>query len=126
DGHQGERTVRKLLPLIGTLSGSHPGGRSALTCRYRCGDACFHEVPNTSSNEYAGDVIAGALSRRSVMRAAAVVTVAGAGTAAGVVGAPGARAAGGGPAVSGSPAYGAGGAKGKVKGARGLRFAPVP
>ena len=118
--------MRKLLPLIGTLSGSHPGGRSALTCRYRCGDACFHEVPNTSSNEYAGDVIAGALSRRSVMRAAAVVTVAGAGTAAGVVGAPGARAAGGGPAVSGSPAYGAGGAKGKVKGARGLRFAPVP
>jgi len=62
--------VRKLLPLIGTPSGSHPGGRSALTCRFRCGDACFHEVPNTSSNEYVGDVIAGALSRRSMMRAA--------------------------------------------------------
>ncbi|MEV5470786.1 hypothetical protein AB0L66_00240 [Streptomyces sp. NPDC052207] len=43
--------MRKLLPLIGTTSGSHPGGRSALTCRYRCGDACFHEVPNTSDNE---------------------------------------------------------------------------
>ncbi|NED17365.1 phosphatase, partial [Streptomyces sp. SID9913] len=84
--------MRKLLPLIGTPSGSHPGGRSALTCRFRCGDACFHEVPNTSSNEYVGDVIAGALSRRSVMRAAAVVTVAAAGAgAAGVATAPGAQ-----------------------------------
>ncbi|MGV9731994.1 phosphatase, partial [Streptomyces albogriseolus] len=62
--------MRKLLPLIGTPSGSHPGGRSALTCRFRCGDACFHEVPNTSDNEYVGDVVAGALSRRSMMRAA--------------------------------------------------------
>ncbi|PWS52169.1 phosphatase, partial [Streptomyces sp. FT05W] len=71
--------MRNLLPLIG----SHPGGRSALTCRYRCGDACFQEIPNTSDNEYAGDIIAGALSRRSMMRAAAVVTVAtAAGTAA--------------------------------------------
>ncbi|WP_055525121.1 PhoX family protein [Streptomyces graminilatus] len=79
--------MRKLLPLIGSSSGSHPGGRSAMTCRFRCGDACFHEVPNTSANEYVGDVIAGALSRRSMMRAAAVVTVAtAAGTAANVVG----------------------------------------
>ena len=67
--------MRNLLPLIGS-TGSHPGGRSAMTCRFRCGDACFHEVPNTSTNEYVGDVIAGALSRRSMMRAAAVVTVA--------------------------------------------------
>ncbi|MFE9257616.1 PhoX family protein [Streptomyces sp. NPDC006879] len=77
--------MRKLLPLIGT---PHSGGRSALTCRFRCGDACFHEVPNTSDNEYVGDVIAGVLSRRSLMRAAAVVTVAGA-TGAAVAG-PGA------------------------------------
>ncbi|MBO7935800.1 PhoX family protein [Streptomyces sp. S9] len=68
--------MRKLLPLIGTPSDSHPGGRSALTCRFRCGDACFHEVPNTSDNEYVGDVIAGALSRRAVVRAAAAVSVA--------------------------------------------------
>ncbi|MEV5369046.1 phosphatase, partial [Streptomyces albogriseolus] len=86
--------MRKLLPLIGTPSGSHPGGRSALTCRFRCGDACFHEVPNTSDNEYVGDVVAGALSRRSMMRAAAVVTVAAAGAgAAGVAAAPQAEAA---------------------------------
>ncbi|WP_369029223.1 MULTISPECIES: PhoX family protein [Streptomyces] len=86
--------MRKLLPLIGSPSESHPGGRSAMTCRFRCGDACFHEVPNTSTNEYVGDVIAGALSRRSVMRAAAVVTVAtAAGTAVNVAGAQGAEAA---------------------------------
>ncbi|SCF99667.1 hypothetical protein GA0115260_105831, partial [Streptomyces sp. MnatMP-M27] len=64
--------MRNLLPLIS----SHPGGRSALTCRYRCGDACFHETPNTSDNAYVGDVIAGAASRRSLLRAGAVVTVA--------------------------------------------------
>ncbi|WP_432117270.1 PhoX family protein [Streptomyces sp. bgisy032] len=115
--------MRKLLPLIGTPSGSHPGGRSAMTCRFRCGDACFHEVPNTSSNEYVGDVIAGALSRRSMMRAAAVVTVAAAG--AGAVGVAQAPQAGAVPAgaVPADAAREAG--RGKAKGARGLRFTPV-
>ncbi|MET7594863.1 PhoX family protein [Streptomyces sp. NPDC004082] len=107
--------MRKLLPLIGS-SGSHPGGRSALTCRFRCGDACFQEVPNTSGNAYVGDVIAGALSRRSVMRAAAVVTVAtAAGTALAGPGAPRAAAAAG-----AAPA-----AKDKGRAARGLRFEAV-
>ncbi|WP_410537714.1 PhoX family protein [Streptomyces sp. KL2] len=110
--------MRKLLPLIG----SHPGGRAALTCRYRCGDACFHEVPNTSGNEYAGDVIAAALSRRSVLRAGAVVgAAAAAGAAVGFGQAPGAAAA---PAAV--PAKGWEKGSGKVRGAaRGLRFAPV-
>ncbi|MGW2691847.1 PhoX family protein [Streptomyces sp. NPDC001296] len=103
-----------MLPLIGTPSGSHPAGRSALTCRYRCGDACFHEVPNTSSNEYVGDVIAGALSRRAALRAAAVVTVATAtATAAVSAAAPEARAA----TPTASPA--------RTHAARGLRFTPV-
>ncbi|WP_424212875.1 PhoX family protein [Streptomyces sp. BI20] len=106
--------MRKLLPLLGN---PHGGGRSALTCRYRCGDACFHEVPNTSDNEYVGDVIAGALSRRSMMRAAAVVTVASAAAGSVVLGGGGteAVASGADKATSGS-----GG-----DGARGLRFAPV-
>ncbi|WP_200263782.1 PhoX family protein [Streptomyces sp. HSG2] len=110
--------MRESLPLIGTPSGTHPGGRSAMTCRFRCGDACFHEVPNTSRNEYVGDVIAGALSRRSMMRAAAMVTVATAGASAvTVAGAPEARA------VPGSGrGHGGGGAR---DGARGLRFTPV-
>ncbi|MFI8856563.1 PhoX family protein [Streptomyces prasinus] len=116
--------MRKLLPLIGTPSGSHPGGRSAMTCRFRCGDACFHEVPNTSSNAYVGDVVSDALSRRSMMRAAAAVTVvaAGAGTV-GLAGAPEAQAA---PvAGKGGQGHGHGHGTRKPKGARGLRFTPV-
>ncbi|MEU2505160.1 PhoX family protein [Streptomyces sp. NPDC007863] len=104
--------MRKLLPLIGT--NPHGGGRSALTCRFRCGDACFHEVPNTSDNEYVGDVIAGVLSRRSALRAAAVVTVASA--------AGGAVVLGGAPAAEAHPG---GRPTPKADGARGLRFAPV-
>ncbi|MGP3924509.1 PhoX family protein [Streptomyces sp. 8N616] len=107
--------MRRLLPLIS----SHPGGRSAMTCRYRCGDACFHEVPNTSDNAYVGDVIAGALSRRNVLRASAVVTVAAATGATAVGQAPQAAAAvpGAAPAEQGSASYG--------RPARGLRFPPV-
>ncbi|MGW7367766.1 PhoX family protein [Streptomyces sp. NPDC054841] len=108
--------MRKLLPL---LSSNHAGGRSALTCRYRCGDACFHEVPNTSGNEYAGDIIAGALSRRSMMRAAAVVTVAtAAGGAVVTQSAPSAQAAT--AAAATGTRHGSTGS-----GARGLRFTPV-
>ncbi|WP_435975144.1 PhoX family protein [Streptomyces sp. Qhu_M48] len=108
--------MRKLLPLLST--NPHGGGRSALTCRYRCGDACFHEVPNTSDNEYAGDVIAGVLSRRSALRAAAVVTVASAVGGAAVLGeAPEAVAHGNGHGHGPGPV--------KTDGARGLRFAPV-
>ncbi|CAM5490321.1 PhoX family protein [Streptomyces aurantiogriseus] len=112
--------MRKLLPLIGTPSQSHPGGRSAMTCRFRCGDACFHEVPNTSDNEYVGDVIAGALSRRSMMRAAAVVTVAGAAGAASVAGA---RPAGAATPEASAASYGKPSAP--SKGARGLRYSSV-
>ncbi|GGY42784.1 PhoX family protein [Streptomyces omiyaensis] len=104
--------MRKLLPMIG--SHSHGGGRSALTCRFRCGDACFQEVPNTSGNEYVGDVIAGVLSRRSALRAAAVVTVASAAGGSLVLG--GAQEAQAHPGHRPEP---------KADGARGLRFAPV-
>ncbi|MFI8290473.1 PhoX family protein [Streptomyces sp. NPDC085614] len=102
--------MRKLLPLIGT--NPHGGGRSALTCRFRCGDACFHAVPNTSDNEYVGDVIAGVLSRRSMVRAAAVVTVA---TAAGT-----GLAVGNAPVAEAHPHR-----PGRPDGARGLRFEAV-
>ncbi|MGY0059922.1 PhoX family protein [Streptomyces sp. LZ34] len=110
--------MRKFLPLIG----SHPGGRSALTCRYRCGDACFHEVPNTSDNAYIGDVIAGALSRRSVLRAGAVVSVAAAAGVTAVGRAPEAAAADG---AAGAQAAAQAADKGAGKAARGLRFSPV-
>ncbi|MER5434672.1 PhoX family protein [Streptomyces sp. NPDC002588] len=107
--------MRKLLPLIGTPDQSHPGGRSAMTCLYRCGDACFHEVPNTSDNEYVGDVIAGALSRRGMMRAAAVVSVAAAAGAVGVAGALPAAATPQTPQTT----------RKKPGGARGLRYDSV-
>ena len=28
-----------------------------MTCRYKCGDACSKPVPNTSGNEYFGDIV---------------------------------------------------------------------
>ncbi|CAM5620609.1 hypothetical protein GCM10010329_19870 [Streptomyces spiroverticillatus] len=113
--------MRNLLPLLNPSP--HAGGRSALTCRYRCGDACFQEVPNTSDNEYVGDIIAGTLSRRSMMRAAAVVTVAAtAGGALAVGTAPEAVAA---PAAGHRPGGGHGHGNGKPKAAKGLRFTPV-
>ncbi|NGO68986.1 PhoX family protein [Streptomyces boncukensis] len=112
--------MRKNLPLLP----SHAGGRSAMTCRYRCGDACFHEVPNTSDNEYLGDVVARALSRRSVLRAGAVVgATAAAGAALGA--GPGATPAAAAPAAGAAGKHGPGHGHGHGKPARGLRFTPV-
>ncbi|MBC2681435.1 PhoX family protein [Corynebacterium anserum] len=54
--------------------------RSHRTCLYKCGDACFKPVPNTSDNAYFGDLFTREYSRRTALRAggAAVVTVGGA------------------------------------------------
>jgi hypothetical protein len=94
-----------------------------MTCRYRCGNACFHEVPNTSDNDYVGDVIASALSRRSVLRAGAVVTVTAAAGATVLGQAPDASA-GPLPTTTGDAArYGKDAHHGKA--AKGLRFTPV-
>nr|WP_214370450.1 PhoX family phosphatase [Pseudonocardia sp. H11422] len=74
-----------------------PSGRQGLTCLYRCGNACSHEAPNSSHNEYFPAVLSRALSRRGVLRAGAVLAVAAgatgapAGTAAAAPGAPAAR-----------------------------------
>ncbi len=51
------------------------GNRSAVTCHLRCGDACFVEAPNTTRTSYFRDIAATALSRRSVLGAAALGTV---------------------------------------------------
>jgi uncharacterized protein len=70
-----------LVPL--NLFVAHQGrsSRQHITCRYRCGDACSKPVPNTSDNEYFGDVVA-AVSRRSVLKTAGVAVIAvGAGSA---------------------------------------------
>lgn len=57
-------------------------GRSSVTCEYRCGNACAHEAPNTSDNEYFGDVAKNVLSRRGVFKAGAVMAAAAGGFAA--------------------------------------------
>ncbi|MER5517620.1 PhoX family protein [Streptomyces sp. NPDC002763] len=114
--------MRKLLPIVDTPDAAHPGGRSALTCRFRCGNACFHEVPNTSANAYVGDVIAGALSRRNAMRAAAVVSVAAAAGGAGVAGARPAAAA---SQDASGQAFKETSTSASASGARGLRFRAV-
>ncbi|MGK5737360.1 PhoX family protein [Micromonospora sp. URMC 103] len=59
----------RLLPL---LSATRHGSRDAMTCLYRCGNACDHPVPNTSDNAYFGDVVDAEVSRRGVVRAGAV------------------------------------------------------
>jgi secreted PhoX family phosphatase len=51
---------RRLLPVL---------GRDAMTCLYRCGNACDHPVPNESSNAYLGDVVKEGVSRRGLMGA---------------------------------------------------------
>jgi len=73
---------RRRLPLFAP----HVGGRSAMTCAFRCGNACSHPVPNTSDNAYLGDLIAQAVSRRSFLRSGVVASVAAG--AAGVFAAP--------------------------------------
>ncbi|GAA1803470.1 PhoX family phosphatase [Planosporangium flavigriseum] len=62
---------RRLLPVIGTAQRGHTG-RSAMTCQYRCGNACDHPVPNGSDNEYLGDIISTGLTRRGLVRAGAL------------------------------------------------------
>ena len=64
---------RTVLPLIPTGRAAHPGGRSAMTCHYRCDDACSKPVPNPSDNTYFGDVVAAGASRRSVLKGGGLV-----------------------------------------------------
>ncbi|SDS61674.1 hypothetical protein SAMN04488570_2286 [Nocardioides scoriae] len=61
-------TQRTLLPLF--TEGPH-GSRSAATCHYRCADACFKPMPNTTDNPEFHEVAARALARRSVLKAGA-------------------------------------------------------
>jgi uncharacterized protein len=85
----------RLLPLLGQTG---HGGRSAMTCQYRCGNACDHPVPNESDNPYFGDVVRTEVSRRGVVRAGAVGAL--------VLGFAGAAAAGATPALAAEAAVG--------------------
>jgi len=88
---------RSLLPLTPIArEGVRHGSRSYMTCLFKCGNACDHEVPNPTDNETIRQVVETAVGRRSVLRGTAV------GTGALVVGATGALAAAG-PAAAGAP-----------------------
>ena len=58
----------RLLPLLGT---PRHGSRDAMTCLYRCGNACDHPVPNESGNPYFKDLAEAEVSRRGVLRTGA-------------------------------------------------------
>lgn len=79
---------RRFLPI---LNQPLTGGRSAMTCKYRCADQCSQPVPNPSDNAYFGDVVAEGTSRRSVLVAGGLGLAAAA--AAGTANMPSARAA---------------------------------
>jgi len=64
-----------LFPLNLLVTHDGRSSRQHVTCRYKCGDACSKPVPNTSDNEYFGD-IARAVSRRSVLRATGIAVLA--------------------------------------------------
>lgn len=70
-----------LVPLNLFVTHDARSSRQHVTCPYRCGDACSKPVPNTSDNDYFGD-IAKAVSRRSMLRAGGIAVLAvGAGSA---------------------------------------------
>ncbi|MDY6869806.1 MAG: PhoX family phosphatase [Actinomycetota bacterium] len=70
-----------LVPLNLFVSHDGKSKRQHITCRYKCGDACWKPVPNTSDNEYFGDVVK-AVTRRSMLRVTGVTVLAvGAGSA---------------------------------------------
>ena len=65
-------TTTPARPLLPLLSDGPHGSRSAMTCQYKCGNACDHPIPNTSNNPEFRSVIEGAIQRRSVLRGAAI------------------------------------------------------
>ncbi|MEV4199801.1 PhoX family protein [Micromonospora globbae] len=114
----------RLLPLLGS---TRHGSRDAMTCLYRCGNACDHPVPNTSDNAYFGDVVNAEVSRRGVVRAGAVgALVLGFGGAAAGALAGAAPAAAAGAATAGTAAPARAGRPGGGVGNGALTFTPIP
>lgn len=83
--------------------------RAAVTCEYKCANACFHEPPNTSQGEYFGDIVAG-LNRRGLIKggAAAVLAVGAASALAACGGDDSTETTGPTPTPAGTPGTGTG------------------
>ena len=72
---------RTALPLLTV----HQGGRSAMTCHFKCDDACSKPVPNQTDHGYFGDLVAAGASRRAILKGSGLVAaVVGLGTVTGV------------------------------------------
>jgi uncharacterized protein len=112
----------RLLPLLGA---PRHGARDAMTCQYRCGNACDHPVPNTSANPYFGDLVEAEVSRRGVVRAGAVgaLVLGFGGAAAGAL--AGAAPAAAAPAAPTAPVPPQAAPSGGV-GSGALTFTPIP
>ncbi|GAA4487612.1 PhoX family protein [Rhodococcus olei] len=65
----------KLLPLALFVNHDGTSSRASVTCRYKCGDACSHAVPNTSGGQYFGDIVRTAMTRRGVLKSGAVAVL---------------------------------------------------
>ena len=59
----GRDVVHQLLPMAGQTHGN----RSAVTCHLKCGSACAHPAPNTSTEPTFAEIARRQLSRRSVL-----------------------------------------------------------
>lgn len=79
------------LPLFTRHDGA--SSRAGITCRYKCGNACFHEVPNRSPGEYFGDIVASVSRRRALKGSATAVLAVAAGSMLAACGDDGAEAA---------------------------------
>ncbi|MGW0891628.1 PhoX family protein [Saccharopolyspora sp. NPDC002578] len=92
----------RVVPL--PLLSNHSARRASATCKYRCGNACAHEAPNTSDNGYFGDIVESVLDRRGALKAGGVLALAVGGAAAlsGTAAAAAPPAAAGGPVVPGT------------------------
>lgn len=62
-------------PLALFVKHDGQSARAALTCEYKCGNACFHEPPNTSEGAYFGDIVSG-LNRRGLIKGGAAAVLA--------------------------------------------------
>lgn len=65
-------TQPTLLPLFPAHPRGPHGSRSAMTCTFRCADACFKPMPNESDNQDFHEVVQHALQRRSLLKAGGV------------------------------------------------------
>ncbi|MCM0621881.1 PhoX family protein [Nocardioides bruguierae] len=89
--------ARRLLSITPTGTTRH-GSRDLMTCKFKCGNACDHPVPNRSGNAHIGAEVTKVIARRSLLQASGV------GAGALVLGGLSAAAAGG--AAAAAPAVG--------------------